>query len=50
MNEKIKEELNWIFSDERNEFDKERDTDKIAETIGKAIAEELINAGIFDRS
>ncbi len=50
MDEEIKKELNWIFSDEQNEFDRERDTDKIAEILGKAIAEELINAGIFDRS
>lgn len=50
MDENIKNELREILSGEINEFDRERDIDKIAAVIGKAIAEELINAGVFDRS
>ena len=50
MDENIKNELKDLLDSEQNEFDKERDLDKIAEMIGKAIAEELINAGVFDRT
>ena len=52
MNKNIEEELKDIFNEEINpfDFDKERNTEKIAADIGKSIAEELINAGIFDRT
>lgn len=50
MNENIRNELKDLLGGEINEFDKEIDLDKIAAVIGKAIAEALINAGIFDRT
>lgn len=50
MDENIRNELRELLSGEANEFDRERTIDKIAAEIGKAIAEELINAGVFDRT
>ncbi|MBQ7015196.1 MAG: hypothetical protein IJN12_03640 [Clostridia bacterium] len=52
MNENIDKELKDLFGNEFNDsdFDKERDMDKISANIGKTIAEELINAGVFDRT
>lgn len=52
MNKNIDKELKELFNEDINpfDFDKERNTEKIAADIGKFIAEELINAGIFDRT
>lgn len=52
MNENAENEIRDIIGNDfrQNDFDKERDIDKIIATIAKSIAEELINAGIFDRT
>ena len=50
MDINIKDEISELFDKSEEEILNERDLNRIAELIGKAIAEELINAGIFDRT